>query len=132
MHLNLQEVFSSDIINAYITPLTPPPPGEHPDKFHILLYGSKTTDLKLPLKYVCQRRSTSPLKNLAFLYAYSPGFVQPGVHTFSKNLGDTSKILSARRVTQGKFHTQDPLIIRATIQILVTQVTWNLGFLNCS
>jgi hypothetical protein len=40
-----------------------------------------------------------------------------GVHKFAKILKRHCKILSARQVTRSNFHTQDPQILGATIQI---------------
>lgn len=53
-----------------------------------------------------------------------------GVHKFLKNLGATSEILDARRVTCSKFHTKDLQILGTTIQNLVTTVTRHPGFVH--
>jgi hypothetical protein len=38
------------------------------------------------------------------------------------------KILGARRVTETKFHTEDPQILGVTVQTVVATATWRLGF----
>jgi len=46
-------------------------------------------------------------------------------HTFRSHF----EAVGARRVLRGWFHTEDPQILGAPVQNLVTQVTWHLGFL---
>ena len=52
------------------------------------------------------------------------------VHKFSKNLGITKKIVSARRVTWSKFHTEDPQILSTIPQNSEAPATWCVGFVH--
>lgn len=54
-----------------------------------------------------------------------------GLHKFSKKSGSHMKILGARSQTWNKFHTDDPQLFCATVQNVVTWMTWHLGFLQC-
>jgi len=50
-----------------------------------------------------------------------------GAQTFQTSKSNLN-ILGARRVIGSKFHPKDPQVLGATVQNLVTQVTWHLGF----
>jgi hypothetical protein len=54
-----------------------------------------------------------------------------GAQIFQKSMGHL-KILGASMVLRIKFQTEDPKILHATIQSLVTTVTWHPGFVRRS
>jgi hypothetical protein len=68
--------------------------------------------------------------NTLFHYTECP---KTGVHKFSKNLGDISKVKATWRVIWSNFHNEDTQILSNTVQNIVTIVTWCQGFAHsCS
>ena len=74
-----------------------------------------------------QQTSLSPDDRIITVTSRGPQlYWEWGVHTFSKNPG----ILGARRATWSKLNTADPQVLDATIQNLVTQLTWHPEFMH--